>query len=65
MEYVLWGTKKGAKPWEEDIISKRNKLEDLEPARLWAEKNGFINLRVAAYEDNEQPDFTTILKGGK
>jgi hypothetical protein len=50
---ILWGTKSGAEPWQEDIITTD---ESRIPAAMeWAKKEGFINLRVA--EVSGPPDF--------
>jgi hypothetical protein len=57
-EKILWGTKKGAPDYMEQIISTNDKVFDT--ARKWALENGFDRLRIAEI-DNNPPDFTKTM----
>jgi hypothetical protein len=54
---VLWGTPKGAKSWEEEVITETADKDHLKKAREWATANGFINLREMNFNDGDKPDF--------
>jgi hypothetical protein len=57
IEYVLWGTSKDSKEWEEEIITVTKDLNHLEKAREWALLNGFHNLRVLETFKGDKPNF--------
>ncbi len=57
---VLWGTRKGAPDWAEEIIT--TKEEHIGAARAWATVNGFDRFRIAVIPDApEAPDFTSCI----
>ncbi len=56
---VLWGTRKGAEEWQEELIT--DNPEHLESARAWAIANGFDRLRVSVFNPHDKPDFTKVL----
>ena len=54
--YVLWGTKKEDKDWQEQTIVETTDKQKLEQARAWATANGFNRFRTLTW-DGDAPDF--------
>lgn len=53
--HVLWGIRKNAPDWQEEIITTQPLKFDA--ARTWAVSQGFDRFRVAEYMDDDRPDF--------
>jgi hypothetical protein len=68
-EYVLWGTKKDAESWEEELITTAAVSSEgeakIEKAKIWAKQNGFDRLRVSKLDPSAAPDFTGAIKRAK
>lgn len=63
-QYVLFGTRKGAEDWQEELITENE--ESIKPAMAWAAANGFDRLRVAKIDLATPPDFRkTLARGAK
>jgi len=62
-ERILYGTRKGAPAWQEEIITNQEKRFD--EAKAWAKRNGFDRFRVAIIDLRETPDFTKAIRGAK
>lgn len=60
--YVLWGTKQGAKLWDESVITETRDWNHLQRGRKWAKDRGFTNLRVMIHPDGDKPDFKSTIK---
>jgi len=54
-ELVLYGTRKGAEEWQEEIISTNPAAFD--KAKAWAIEQGFDRLRIGAIDLSTPPDF--------
>lgn len=52
---ILWGTRKGAEDWREELITEDE--SQIPDARAWAEKNGFDRFRIAEIDLATPPDF--------
>ena len=52
---VLWGTRKGAEDWQEELITEDESR--IPAAREWALANGFDRLRISEFVEGEKPDF--------
>ncbi len=63
IERILYGTRKGAPAWQEEIITNQEKRFD--EAKAWAKRNGFDRFRVAIIDLRETPDFTKAIRGAK
>ena len=63
IERILYGTRKGAPAWQEEIITNQEKRFD--QARAWAKRNGFDRFRVADIDLTVAPDFTKAIRGAK
>ena len=63
IERILYGTRKGAPAWQEEIITNQEKRFD--EAKAWAKRNGFDRFRVARIDLRETPDFTKAIRGAK
>lgn len=55
---ILWGTRKGAEDWQEELITDCE--ERIPAASAWAKANGFDRLRIST-DDGSPPDFTQVL----
>lgn len=56
-EMVLWATRKGDAPWQEQLITSTTDPEHFRKAKQWAEANGFVNLRTSDFVPGEMPNF--------
>ena len=63
IERILYGTRKGAPAWQEEIITNQEKRFD--EAKAWAKRNGFDRFRVAEIDLTVAPDFTKAIRGAK
>lgn len=63
IERILYGTRKGAPAWKEEIIT--NQQKRFAEAKTWAKRNGFDRFRVAIIDLRETPDFTKAIRGAK
>ena len=63
IERILYGTRKGAPAWKEEIITNQEKRFD--QAMAWAKRNGFDRFRVAEIDLTVAPDFTKAIRGAK
>jgi len=61
MTYVLWATKVGLPDWEESMVASRPSREELAAASAWAVANGFDRLRLAAYREDDAPNFAAAV----
>ena len=59
---VLWGTKKGAPNWQEEVMIETDDADTLELVRILAEKDGFDRFRVQIL-DGKAPDFIGAVTG--
>ena len=63
IERILYGTRKGAPAWQEEIITNQEKRFD--EAKAWAKRNGFDRFRVAVIDLRETPDYTKAIRVAK
>lgn len=56
---TLWATRIGDEDWQEQLITENP--DAIEPARAWAEANGFDRIRIAEIDLDMAPDFTNVL----
>lgn len=61
MEYVVWGTPKGAETWAEKIITSTADAQHRDKAIAWAQANGFTNVRVSVWHSGDRPDFAATI----
>lgn len=58
-ELVLWGRRAGESAFDEQIITAL--AGRIEPARQWAEANGFAHLRIQIVDQATLPDFRSAI----
>jgi hypothetical protein len=59
VETVLYGVKVGDEDWQEAIIT--TDAYKVEPAKVWAEANGYDRLRVATIKLGKAPNFAKTI----
>jgi len=52
---ILWGTRKGAPDWDEELITEQS--DRIPEAMNWAKENGFDRFRIAIIDMDTPIDF--------
>lgn len=56
---ILWGTRKGAEDWQEELITEQE--DKIPAAKVWALANGFDRFRISEFDDQDKPNFISTL----
>lgn len=59
--YAMWGTKKGAEDWQEDLLLSDATAEQVERVKVLAAKDGFHKFRAVPLDDL-RPDFAATAR---
>jgi len=56
---ILWGTRKGAPDWDEELITEQ--ADRIPEAMNWAKENGFDRFRIAIIDLDTPIDFSETI----